>query len=172
MILTGLEIKNRLNKDIFIDPFDGKNLNPNSYNLTLAPELMIYLDSQLDMKEKPQTKTLVIPEDGFMIKKGTLYLGRTNEFTITKNLVPIICGRSSIGRLGLAIHITAGFGDIGFAGYWTLEITAVKDIVIYPNIPICQVIYHTIEGNYIGYNGKYQNNTGIGASKLEEEFDI
>ena len=171
MILTGLEIKNRLNKDIFIDPFDEKNLNPNSYNMTLAPELKVYTEYQLDMMTKnPETVTLTIKPEGFLLKKGCLYLGRTNEYTTTKNLVPIICGRSSLGRLGISIHVTAGFGDIGFSGFWTLEISALKDIVIYPNIKICQVVYHTIEGNYIEYAGKYQNNTGIGASKIEEEL--
>ena len=171
MILSGREIFKRLNQDIVITPFIMDNLNPNSYNLTLNPELRVYSDYSLDMKElKPETQCRTIGENGFMLKKNTLYLGRTNEYTVTKNLVPMLNGRSSIGRLGLFIHVTAGFGDVGFAGYWTLELMAVKDIVIYPNVPICQIIYHTIEGDYDDYKGKYQNNKGIQASKMWEEL--
>ena len=55
-------------------------------------------------------------------------------------------GRSSVGRLGLFIHVTAGFGDVGFAGYWTLEMFCIHPIVIYPNVEICQIYYHTIQG--------------------------
>jgi dCTP deaminase len=71
-------------------------------------------------------------------------------------------GRSSIGRLGVFIHVTAGFGDVGFSGYWTLEIFCVQPIKIYPEIEICQIYYHGIEGKYDRYiSGKYQNNTGV-----------
>ncbi len=61
-------------------------------------------------------------------------------------------GRSSVGRLGLFIHVTAGFGDVGFAGYWTLEIFCVQPIRIYPNVEICQIYYHDIHGDYDLYS--------------------
>ncbi len=82
-------------------------------------------------------------------------------------------GRSSIGRLGLFIHITAGFGDVGFCGYWTLEISCVHPVRIYPGVEICQIFYHIIEGDYEKYNsnGKYQNNQGIQPSFLYKEFE-
>jgi dCTP deaminase len=73
------------------------------------------------MKTPNPTKRITIPEEGLVLKPNTLYLGRTNEFTKTDRYVPMLEGRSSTGRLGLFIHVTAGFGDIGFAGYWTLE---------------------------------------------------
>ena len=79
---------------------------------------------------------------------------------------------SSVGRLGMFIHVTAGFGDVGFAGYWTLEIFCIQPIVIYPNVEICQIYYHTIEGEYDNYSGgKYQNNTGIQPSLLYWGFE-
>ena len=81
-------------------------------------------------------------------------------------------GRSSTGRLGLFIHVTAGFGDIGFAGYWTLEIFCVQPIRIYPNTQICQIYYHDIHGEYDLYSsGKYQNNTGIQPSLMYKDFE-
>lgn len=171
MILSGLEIKNRLNKDIVIKPFDNKCLNPNSYNLKLHNELLIYSNSSLDMKIPNETKKILIPEDGILLQPGTLYLGRTVEYTETYNLVPMLEGRSSIGRLGLYIHVTAGFGDVGFKGHWTLEIHCVQPIKIYPNIEICQAYFHTIEGNFINYSSnKYQNNTDIQPSLLYKDF--
>ncbi len=102
---------------------------------------------------------------------GKLYLGRTVEYTKTNCYVPMLEGRSSIGRLGLFIHVTAGFGDVGFEGYWTLEIQCVQPIIIYPFIKICQIFYHTIEGEYETYaSGKYQKNTGVQPSLLYTEL--
>ena len=101
-----------------------------------------------------------------------LYLGRTNEFTRTDRYVPMLEGRFSTGRLGLFIHVTAGFGDIGFAGYWTLEIFCVQPVRIYPNVEICQIYYYDIDGEYDLYSsGKYQNNSGIQASLLYKDFE-
>ena len=104
--------------------------------------------------------------------KNKLYLGRTIEYTETNNLVPMLEGRSSIGRLGLFVHVTAGFGDVGFKGFWTLEIFCVQPIRIYAGVEICQLFYHTIDGDYDTYSkGKYQKNSGIQTSKLYEEFN-
>lgn len=152
-------------------PFDEKRFNPNSYNLTLHDELLIYRSGVLDMKTPNETETLAIPEDGLLLEPGRLYLGRTVEYTRTDAYVPMLEGRSSTGRLGLCIHVTAGFGDVGFAGYWTLEIFCIHPIRIYPGVGICQIYYHTIAGDYDSYrSGKYQNNTGIQPSLMYREF--
>ncbi|MCL2462108.1 MAG: dCTP deaminase [Defluviitaleaceae bacterium] len=174
MILSGLEIKKRLGGQIKITPFDEKLLNPNSYNLRLHNELLVYeLESgYLDMKKPNPTRKITIPEDGMVIAPGTLYLGRTFEMTETSGLVPMLNGRSSIGRLGLTIHVTAGFGDVGFKGFWTLEIFCIHPVKIYPYIQICQIYYHTIEGDFKPYeSGKYQGNTDIQPSLLYKDFD-
>lgn len=123
------------------------------------------------MKKPNETKEIIISEEGFKLEPNQLYLGRTLEYTSTKKFVPMIEGRSSIGRLGIFIHITAGFGDVGFSGYWTLEIFCIKPIIIYPNVEIAQLYYHTIDGDYEEYNsGKYQNNTDIQPSMLYKDF--
>jgi len=171
MILSGLEIKERLNKEIFITEFNEKQLNPNSYNLKLSKDLMVYTEESLDMKKDNPVKSLSIPEEGILLEPGTLYLGRTQEFTKTKNLVPMLEGRSSVGRLGLYIHVTAGFGDVGFAGYWTLEMHCVHPIRIYAGVEICQIFYHKVEGEIKEYSsGKYQNNKSIQSSRLWMDF--
>jgi len=172
MILSGKEIQNRLGKDIFIEPFDPKLVNPNSYNLRLYHELMVYEKNELDMKTPNSTSMINIPEEGLLLETNKLYLGRTIEFTKTDKFVPMLEGRSSIGRLGLFIHVTAGFGDVGFAGFWTLEIFCVQPIRIYAGVEICQIYYHAIEGEYDQYkSGKYQNNTGIQPSLLYQDFE-
>ena len=82
-------------------------------------------------------------------------------------------GRSSIGRLGICIHVTAGFGDVGFAGYWTLELFCVQPVRIYAGVKIAQIYYHTISEPYERYtNGKYQNNEGIQPSMLYKELGV
>lgn len=172
MLLSGREIEKHMGKEIIIQPFDKKRLNPNSYNLTLSNELLVYDNLLLDMKQENTASRILIPEEGMILEPGRLYLGRTNEFTKTDAFVPMLEGRSSIGRLGLFIHVTAGFGDVGFAGYWTLEIFCVQPIKIYPNVEICQIYYHTIQGEYDRYiSGKYQNNTGVQPSLLYKDFE-
>jgi dCTP deaminase len=173
MILSGKEIERQMGREIVIEPFDAKLLNPNSYNLRLHNELLVYEEAVLDMKQANRTRKLTIPKDGLILEPGRLYLGRTVEYTKTDRYVPMLEGRSSIGRLGLFIHVTAGFGDVGFSGYWTLEIFCIHPIKVYPGVPICQIYYHTIEGAYEKYtSGKYQNNTGVQPSLLYRDFEI
>ena len=172
MILSGQEIKKHMGKEIIIEPFDEKRINPNSYNLSLAGELLVYDNHVLDMKEPNPVSRIIIPEDGLLLEPNRLYLGRTNEYTSTSRYVPMLEGRSSTGRLGLFIHVTAGFGDIGFSGYWTLESFCVQPVRIYPNVEICQIYYHDIDGEYELYkSGKYQNNTGIQPSLMYKDFE-
>jgi len=172
MILSGKKIKKEQGKSIIIEPFNNNQVGPNSYNLRLHSDLMVYTDMPLDMKKNNPTKKLVIPPEGLLLEPGKLYLGRTLEYTKTTSFVPMLEGRSSIGRLGLFIHVTAGFGDIGFAGFWTLEIFCVQPIRIYAGVEICQIYYHSIEGEYDSYkSNKYQNNQGIQSSMLYKDFE-
>lgn len=172
MILSGKEIQARLGKDIKIEPFTEKQLNPNSYNLRLHPDLLVYDEAVLDMKKPNATKALQIPEEGLVLEPQKLYLGRTIEYTETDNLVPMLEGRSSIGRLGLFVHVTAGFGDVGFSGFWTLEMFCIQPIRIYPNVEVCQVYFHTIQGEFEKYeSNKYQHNTSVQPSMLYKDFE-
>ncbi|GBF51532.1 deoxycytidine triphosphate deaminase [Leptospira ryugenii] len=172
MILTGKEILKRLGNDIKIKPYDAKLLNPNSYNLCLHEDLLVYSQFPLDMKKPNPTEKITIPKEGIVLEPGKLYLGRTIEFTETHNLVPMLEGRSSIGRLGMFVHITAGFGDVGFKGFWTLEIQVIHPLRVYAGVQICQIFYHTVEGSIEEYkSGKYQANQGIQPSLLYKDFE-
>lgn len=172
MILSGQEIQARLGKDICIEPFEPSRLNPNSYNLTLHDEMMVYEEVVLDMRKANRVRRIKVPPEGLVLQPSQLYLGRTVERTETRNLVPMIEGRSSVGRLGLFVHVTAGFGDVGFCGYWTLEMFAVQPVRVYPGVAICQIIYHDILGPFTEYaSNKYQNNTDIQPSLFFKELN-
>ena len=172
MILSGHEIRRQLGRNIVIDPFDEERLNPNSYNLTLHDELLTYEELVLDMRKANRVRRIMIPPEGLVLTPNQLYLGRTAERTETHNLVPMIEGRSSIGRLGLFVHVTAGFGDVGFCGYWTLEMFAVQPVRIYAGVSICQIFYHQLAGDVTEYaSDKYQNNKDIQPSLLFKELD-
>jgi dCTP deaminase len=172
MILSGKEIQKQVGETIFIEPFNEKQLNPNSYNLRLHNELLVYKDQKLDMKKNNEIDKIIIPEEGLLIEPNKLYLGRTVEFTKTDKYVPRLEGRSSIARLGMSVHITAGLGNIGSAVFWTLEIFVIQPLIIYPNVEVCQIYFQTIEGVYESYqSNKYQNNNDTQPSLLYKDFE-
>lgn len=178
-ILTGDRIKEEIKKgNIEIDPYDEKRVGTNSYNLRLADEIFTYDNAVLDIAKENHGTIKSIPKEGLLLIPGKLYLARTVEWTKTNKFAPMLEGRSSTGRVGVAPHIAAGFGDVGFAGYWTLEITCVQPTIIYPGIEIAQIYYFTLadseedQGAPKLYNGKYQNNNGIQKSKWYEEFQV
>lgn len=173
MILSGNEIAEQCRKgNIFIEDFDLARLGPNSYNLRLGKELLAYTEPILDPKHKNGYEELEIPEYGFLMTPGKIYLAQTMEYTKTDGFVPMLEGRSSVGRLGINIHATAGFGDVGFHGRWTLELSCVQPVKIYAGMEICQIYYHTIMGE-IGqrYAGKYQESDGVRASQMWQDFE-
>lgn len=171
MILSGKEIIKHQGKDLEITPFSLSQVNPNSYNLRLFNEMLVYDEPVLDMKKPNAYHKIIIPDEGLVLTPGKLYLGRTVEHTRTDKFIPMLEGRSSVGRLGLCIHITAGFGDVGFNGFWTLELYCVQPIRIYPNVEICQIYYHTIDGEFEPYSsGKYNNNESVQPSMLYKDF--
>lgn len=172
MILSGNEIKAQLGNNIVIEPFSETQLNANSYNLRLHNELLVYEEIVLDMRRPNRFRRYTIPQDGFVLNPNQLYLARTVERTETHNFVPMLEGRSSVGRLGLFVHVTAGFGDVGFCGFWTLEMYAIQPVRIYPGVPICQIFYHQILGDVTEYHSdKYQNNRDIQPSMLFKEWE-
>ena len=144
MLLSGEEIRRRLGDDIQIDPFDPDRLNPNSYNLSLHDDLLVYEEVVLDAASPNRYRRIEIPADGLTLQPNQLYLGRTNEHTETHRLVPMIQGRSSLGRMGLFINPGGAVGDVGYRGTWTIEMHCVQPVRIYPNMQICQILLSAI----------------------------
>ncbi len=165
MILSDLEILKGIETgEIIIEPFNREKLGTNSYDVHLSQFLAVYKDDVLDAKKHNRVEEIVIPEDGYVIKPGTLYLGVTKEYTETHSAVPFLEGKSSVGRLGIDIHATAGKGDVGFCNTWTLEISCVHPVRIYAGMPVGQLIYFKVHGKIDRYynkkaNAKYNDRT-------------
>ena len=171
MILTGQEIERQLGDAIVIRPFKASQLNPNSVNLHLHDELLMYEELVLDMKKPSRMRRIEIPDDGFVIAPHHLYLGRTVEWTETHSHVPVVQARASVAHLGLFVQVTAGFGNVGYCGHWTLQMFAVQPVKIYPGVPICQIAYHQVTGDHQPYKSdKYQNNHDVQPSMLYKEL--
>ena len=148
MIFTDKRILESIESgDIVIQPFRPDCLGTNSYDVHLGKYLATYKDAVLDAKKHNTIEHFEIPEEGFVLEPGRLYLGVTEEYTETHNSVPFLEGKSSTGRLGIDIHATAGKGDVGFCNHWTLEISVTIPVRIYTGMPIGQLIYFVVDGD-------------------------
>ncbi len=148
MILTDQQILAEVEKGtIVIEPYDRSCLGTNSYDVHLGPYLATYRDAVLDARKHNEIDHFEIPEEGFVLEPGKLYLGVTQEYTETHATVPFLEGKSSVGRLGIDIHATAGKGDVGFCNHWTLEISVSVPVRVYPGMPIGQLIYFLVQGD-------------------------
>jgi len=158
MILSDKHILEEIEKGtILIEPYDRICLGTNSYDVHLGKHLAVYQDAVLDAKKHNQIKHFDIPEEGFVLQPGTLYLGVTLEYTETHAHVPFLEGKSSMGRLGIDIHATAGKGDVGFCNHWTLEISCIQPVRIYAGMPVGQLIYFVVDGDIENAYNKKSN---------------
>src|ERR1700741_4260465 len=147
MILTDKQILAEMKRGtIIIRPFQRKYLGSNSYDVHLGKWLALYKEEILDAKRHNPVHYFQIPKEGLILVPSKLYLGVTEEYTETHKHVPFLEGKSSIGRLGIDIHATAGKGDIGFCHTWTLEISVKQPVRIYHGMPIGQLIYFEVLG--------------------------
>jgi len=147
MILSDSQILKEMKRGtIVIRPFKRKYLGSNSYDVHLGRWLAMYKDEILDAKKHNTVHYITIPKDGLILVPSKLYLGVTEEYTETHAHVPFLEGKSSIGRLGIDIHATAGKGDIGFCNTWTLEISVRQPVTIYAGMPIGQLLYFAVSG--------------------------
>lgn len=182
-ILGGKEILKAVERgDIVVDPFDPANVNPVSLDLRLGARVSVYdrvvrarLNGEkeedgtlfepmyggcLDMSRPNGVVSFDITPRGWMLRPGVLYLMHTLERVLAKDRVPILDGKSSIGRLGVKIHETAGFGDPGFDGQYTLEVTCVQPVRVYAGTRFCQIRFHDISGEFANYGDHKSNYKG------------
>jgi dCTP deaminase len=132
---------------ILITPFRRECLGTNSYDVHLSKYFATYRNRVLDAKQHNIIEHFDISDTGFVLQPNTLYLGVTEEYTETHTTVPFLEGKSSVGRLGIDIHATAGKGDVGYCNTWTLEISCTQPVRIYAGMPIGQLIYFAVEGD-------------------------
>lgn len=165
MILSDKRILEKIaTSEIVVEPFDRSCLGTNSYDVHLSKYMAIYTTDILDAKKHNPIKEIIIPDEGLVLQPGTLYLGVTIEYTETHCAVPFLEGKSSVGRLGIDIHATAGKGDVGFCNTWTLEISCIHPVRVYHGMPVGQLIYFAVEGEIETYyneksNAKYNTRT-------------
>jgi dCTP deaminase len=182
MILTGPEIVKEVEyQRIHIKPFEPERVGPNSYDLCLGDTLKTYahydedaklwVQPHLDPKEDMPVHSYHIQPAGHWLYPGVLYLANTVEEAGSDWYVPMLEGRSSLGRLGLKVHVTAGFGDLGFMRQWTLELEVTHPLKIYRGMRVCQVYFHTVQGEKKYYEGKYQQSKGAEASQSWRDFE-
>lgn len=197
MILVDRQIEEAMERgEIAITPYDPKCLGTNSYDVHLAPKLLTYqrfVDPKyadplaqkllgagallpLDCAKDNPTTEHEIPPEGFVLEPNVLYLASTIEYTRTENAVPMLNGRSSLGRLGLSVHVTAGTGDVGFFGHWTMELFVVHPLRVYAGMAIAQLLYFDASRPRCSYpqkqSAKYNNKSvEPGASRLFRDFE-
>ena len=159
-------------KNIYVDNVEDK-IGENFIYVTLGDTLKVYDTPVLDVKEPSATKQIKIPEEGLVLEPNKLYLGRTNEYTKTYGYVPLLSGLPELASIGMEIHITAGFGDNGFEGTWTLEIICANPTRVYPNIPIGKIYYYPLVGDSsIEYRGKYFGQVEPTESRIAAEYKL
>jgi dCTP deaminase len=165
MILTDKQILEAIDeKTILIEPYRRECLGSNSYDVHLGRMLATYRSAVLNAREHNPIDYFEIPEEGYVLHPELLYLGVTEEYTETHKHVPFLEGKSSVGRLGIDIHATAGKGDVGFFNTWTLEISVKQPVRIFAGMPIGQLIYFEVAGEcLVPYstkaNAKYNTRT-------------
>ena len=170
-MLNSNSIKKEIeDKNIYVD---NSCIGDNFINVTLGNTLKVYDTPFLDVKNSSPTKTITIPEDGYVLEPNKLYLGRTNEWTETYGFVPMLGGLDELATLGMEIHITAGFGDNGFEGTWTLEIICALPTKVYPGMQVGRLYYYPLIGDSnMEYRGKYFRQVDPVESRLSDEYSL
>ncbi|MGW4894282.1 dCTP deaminase domain-containing protein [Kitasatospora sp. NPDC004240] len=172
MILTGNEIaRERANGRITIEPFTPEQVNPNSYNFRLGKTLRVYQQMPLDARQTNDFEEIEIPDDGYVLEPGRLYLAHTIEVLGSEHYAPTFAARSSVARLGLFINLSASLGDIGYTGQWTLQLYSMNRVRVYPGINIGQMMWWRPQGEIVLYDGKYQGSVGPRSSDIHVDFD-
>lgn len=164
--------------DITVNPFDSAMINPASIDLRLGDAYRVYTASEyrapLDARKDNATKLWYFDEEGLLLHPGELYLMHTVERVCTRKYVPVLDGKSSIGRLGVMVHVTAGYGDPGFDGQYTLEVVVVHPVRVYAGMRFCQMRFHLLEGEMVDYSirGNYVGKAANGPvpSKSWKQF--
>ena len=177
MILSDKTILQEIeNGNIIISPLNLAHVNPNSVDLTLAPTFKMYTEDVLDPRKENKFIKMSIPDSGYVLQPGEVYLYACNErIGVKNNIRAKVEGKSSLGRLGLFIHVTAGFIDTGFEGSLVLELVATRRVIVYPNMKICQIEFARVEGEILEtydqkVGSKYMNQTGVQESLMHKNY--
>lgn len=171
-ILVGWQLQREASTNL--SPFDDKLLNPASVDLRLGSTV---LERQARpgtyAVADPPTTTQVVAEDGyFTLMPGHLYLASTYEHVcLDQDLVGVVDGKSSLGREGVCVHVTAGYIDPGFRGNITLEIVCALPTRLRRYMRIAQLRLYRVPMWAPAYAGHYQGDQGPRASRISEALE-
>lgn len=181
-VLSGPEIESAIASGLIgIDPFDRRNINPASIDLRLGRGVAVYRKwvgrehgdhnmygrvHVIDVKEKPEVHRFTVGDHGLVLRPGVLYLMHTVERICLGRMVAVIDGKSSLGRLGIQIHITAGYFDPGWDGQGTLEVVVTHPVRVHADMRFCQMRFHSLVGDMLSYQdtGRYTGGNALGAA--------
>ncbi|MFC6092374.1 dCTP deaminase [Saccharothrix lopnurensis] len=157
MILSGSAIQRAVAAgEICVDPFDPALTNPNSHNYRLGPRLRVMADDVADPTRSPALTEFTVSEvDGHVLEPGRVYLGTTAERIGSTHYVPSLIGRSSLGRLGVFLQVSADLGQLGAVHHWTLEIVVTQPVRVYAGMVVGQVSFWRPVGGRMPYEGHY-----------------
>jgi dCTP deaminase len=168
MILTGERIEREVRRGrIEIDPFDRRQLNPNSYNYRLGSLLRVPMHGLQDADKPVPFLDIRVPKEGLVLQPAQLYLGHTVERIGSGHFVTSLIGRSSLGRLGVYLQVSADLAQLGNVHAWTLELMVVQPIRVYPGMRIGQVSFWKPSGRRTEYEGRYRGTDLPTRSRIE-----
>ena len=187
MILSDREIRAAIaDRTLVIEPFDASMIQPSSIDLHVDSQFRVFDNTRypfIDVRKEMEDLTSlreVAPEEPFILHPGEFVLGSTLEnVTLGNSIVARLEGKSSLGRLGLLIHSTAGFVDAGWSGHLTLELSNVANlpITIYPGMKIGQISFMQMtEPAQVPYGSeqigsKYRGQQGPTPSRYFKNFE-
>jgi dCTP deaminase len=146
-------------------------INPNSYDYRIDYNLLELEDLPVDPKKQTSYRKIDFTDEGYTLSPHKTYLANTYEEIGSDVFVPSLIGKTSLGRLGLFLQITADLGNLGAKHKWTLELKAVQPIKIYPMMRIGQVTFWSTAGNTdMKYTGKYDQFSEAKSSEIYKEF--
>ena len=187
MVLSDRTIREEIASGrVEIDPFDPELVQPSSIDVRVDRRFRVFNNARypfIDVRQPMEGLTELVEvendEEPFILHPGEFVLGQTLErVTLPDDLVARLEGKSSLGRLGLLIHSTAGFVDSGFSGNLTLELSNVANlpITIYHGMPIGQLSFMRLDGpveapyGSASTGGKYQGQSEPTASRFYLNF--
>jgi dCTP deaminase len=171
MILTGSQIWQCVREgSIQIEPFNENQLSPNSYDVRLGDQVIVYSHPYLDTKCNNPYEIISVPLAGFVLERGHYYVGHIAEVVGSDSFVPMLHAKLGIAKLGLFVHVTANLIDIGNHCNFSLHLAPKRDIRVFPGMRIAQVSFWCVQGNINLYQGKYKGARGPAASQSYKHF--
>lgn len=190
-ILNDKDLKKCIdNKRIIINPLlDKQQIQPSSIDMRLGNEFKVFkvirkpfIDPKDDEDLNSYMESVIVNKnDAFIIHPGEFALATTLEYVkVPDDLVARVEGRSSMGRLGVTMHVTAGYIDPGFEGRITLEISNIgaMPVALYPGQRVCQIVFETMTNpaekpyGHPDRNSKYMGQKSPESSRIKYDYDL